>query len=520
MKKKIISLSIMSAVALCAVGAVFAFGKIEPIYELSGDDDYLSISFNGSDVLEGDVEDEVSVTYKSKDVILKTDQNKNDVKFHYDNCGCYEFGGNYYLEEKGETGSIYNVTEIRSITSLTARINGTFKIEWGFEKDGDDIVYEKSATFSGGSQTVSCYFDYSKPNYFKITNTEGTDRQLTNFVIKMDKDCVHGTSPYASKNGLAFRKYASYAKCIGFAGASTATVVIPDEVDGLPVTRIGENAFAEKTGITSLTLPSGLTNIEDGAFDGCSGITSLVIPNTVVSINFVAFRGLTSCANLTFEAGGTSTLSLGQACFKSLGHEGTLTLPSRISSLANSTFGNVTKVSAYALNSDNVSGNKVSVVDGVLFSTEWGDKYLEAYPCADARTSYTVPSDVTKVRYGAGLSYAKKLVTLNLSPGSSGIYFDGYSAENMTSLENLNFGGTGNITFYWYCLRSAPALKDIYVTSNVVVQSAGFGNICSDSSDPLTVHIPDATKPSSWDSNWDGGGVASGYIVADYGYTA
>ena len=519
MKKKIISLSIMSAVALGSVAAVFALGKTQPMKELFGDD-YLSISFDGKDLLKDEYQEQALLVYKSQDVILKTDQRENDVKFEYENCGCYEFNGTYYFQLRGSDGVFWNVSEIRSIQSLTAQVSGTFLVEWGFEKDGDTIVYERSAEISGGNSTQTFYFDYSSPNYFRISIVGATQRQITNFVIKMNANCVHKTSPYTTKDGLAFRKYDTYAKCIGFAGSPTATVVIPDEVNGLPVTQIGENAFYRQTGITSLTLPSSLERVMTSAFDGCSGITSLVIPKTVTSLEFVSFRGLTACSSLSFEAGGTEILNFGQSAFEQIGHEGVLTLPSRIGDFAPGTFSYATKVTEFALNSDNVSGNKASVADGVLFSDRWSGKYLEAYPCANSRTAYTIPSDVQYVRDDAGLTKATNIVTLNIAPGSGGIYFESFSACNMTSLTAINFGGTGTITFYWYPLRGASALKDIYVTSNVTVKNCGFKQICSDTGSPLTVHIPDAGKPSSWDSNWDGGDIASGYIVADYGYTA
>ena len=522
MKKKIISISLISTVSLCALAAVFAVGKNNKMNEIVGDDDYLSISFNGRDLLKGEYQTEATIVYKSQDVTLKTDQRENDVKFEYENCGCYEFNGTYYFQLRGTDGAFWNVDEIRSIQSLTVQAQGTFNIEWGFEKDGDDIVYERSAKLTGYNSSQNFDFEYSSPNYFKISIDGATQRQMTNFVIRMDAECTHHSSPYSSKNGLAFRKYEaySYAKCIGFAGSPTATVNIPAEVDDLPVTIIGENAFYRQTGITSLTLPSGLETIEEAAFDGCSGITAVNIPKTVESIGFVAMRDMEACTSLTFESGGTSLLWVGQACFDSVGHEGVLTLPSRIEGFGPGAFQAANKITEFALNSDNVSGNRASVVDGVLFSTEWDGKYLIQYPCANTRTSYTIPADVQYVERDAGLAYANHIETLTIAPGDSGIYFKAYSATNMTSLTTINFGGTGTITFYWYCLRGASLLKDIYASSNLVIASAGLGQINSDTGNPLTVHVPGDDVPNTWDSNWDDGGVAANYIAVDTNYVA
>lgn len=43
-------------------------------------------------------------------------------------------------------------------------------------------------------------------------------------------------------------------------------VVIPNEIDGLPVTRIGAKAFYNNPTLTSVTFPSGLKEVGDMAF--------------------------------------------------------------------------------------------------------------------------------------------------------------------------------------------------------------------------------------------------------------
>ena len=53
--------------------------------------------------------------------------------------------------------------------------------------------------------------------------------------------------------------------------------------------KLGDFAFEGCSGLTSLTLPSGVTEIGFGAFDGCKGLTSLTIPSSVTSISDYAF---------------------------------------------------------------------------------------------------------------------------------------------------------------------------------------------------------------------------------------
>ena len=60
---------------------------------------------------------------------------------------------------------------------------------------------------------------------------------------------------------------------------------------------IGEYAFYGCSGLTSLTLPAGITEIGESTFSNCSGLTSLTLPDGITSIGISAFAycsGLTS----------------------------------------------------------------------------------------------------------------------------------------------------------------------------------------------------------------------------------
>lgn len=73
----------------------------------------------------------------------------------------------------------------------------------------------------------------------------------------------------------------------------TGSVVIPSEViyqgESLKVTSIGEEAFEDCTGLTSITIPSSVTSIDAHAFNGCTGLTSITIPSSVTTIERAAF---------------------------------------------------------------------------------------------------------------------------------------------------------------------------------------------------------------------------------------
>ncbi len=70
------------------------------------------------------------------------------------------------------------------------------------------------------------------------------------------------------------------------------------------VTTIGEFAFYDCSGLTSVTIPNSVTTIGYGAFAYCQGLTSITIPNSVTTIGVDAFftcNGLTLVTCLAIE---------------------------------------------------------------------------------------------------------------------------------------------------------------------------------------------------------------------------
>ena len=85
--------------------------------------------------------------------------------------------------------------------------------------------------------------------------------------------------------------------------------VIPNSV-----TSIGDRAFQNCGGLTSINIPSGTTYIGNDAFYGCSGLTSVVIPSGVTGIGYNAFWGCSGLTSVTCWA--ESAPSLGSDVFR------------------------------------------------------------------------------------------------------------------------------------------------------------------------------------------------------------
>ena len=93
------------------------------------------------------------------------------------------------------------------------------------------------------------------------------------------------------------------------------------------ITYIGDYAFYGCNGLTSLTLPAGITYIGDGAFWNCYGLTSLILPAGITSIGSNAFYSCIRLTSLTLPAGITS---IGYRAFYDCYRLTSLTLPAGI----------------------------------------------------------------------------------------------------------------------------------------------------------------------------------------------
>lgn len=79
---------------------------------------------------------------------------------------------------------------------------------------------------------------------------------------------------------------------------SVTSADIPESIEGVDVTSIGDKAFYDCNNLTSVTLPDGVTSIGDEAFAGCSNLTDINIPDSVSSIGERAFEG---CSGISLE---------------------------------------------------------------------------------------------------------------------------------------------------------------------------------------------------------------------------
>jgi len=106
-------------------------------------------------------------------------------------------------------------------------------------------------------------------------------------------------------------------------------LVIPDEIEGLPVTSIKELAFFDCGSLRSIIIPEGVTSIEDSAFSFCTMLNSITIPDSVTSIGDRAFYDCLSLTSITIPEGVTS---IGDFAFEYCESLTSITMPEKFKS--------------------------------------------------------------------------------------------------------------------------------------------------------------------------------------------
>ena len=100
-------------------------------------------------------------------------------------------------------------------------------------------------------------------------------------------------SAYNIKEGTKWVGNSAFQNCSGL-----SSIEIPNSV-----TSIESEAFIYCSSLTSVTIPNSVTSIGSFAFYSCSGLTSVTIPNSVTSIGIRAFSYCASMTSIVVEDG-------------------------------------------------------------------------------------------------------------------------------------------------------------------------------------------------------------------------
>ena len=120
---------------------------------------------------------------------------------------------------------------------------------------------------------------------------------------------------------------------------SDAEVTVPETLGGLPVTLVGENAFAECKTITSLTLPDTITHIYFNAFMRCPLLESVKLPSNLDEIGEWFFVECTSLKDITIP---DTVTWIGNDAFMGCVSLESITIPDNVTTISGEAFSGCT----------------------------------------------------------------------------------------------------------------------------------------------------------------------------------
>ncbi len=244
-----------------------------------------------------------------------------------------------------------------------------------------------------------------------------------------------GNTAYTSIEGVLFSNEKT--TLVAYPAAKAPDYEIPNSV-----TAIGDYAFSECVGLTSVTIPNSVTAIGDYAFY-CSGLTSITIPNSVTAIGTAAFS---NCSGLTSVTIPNSVTAIGNYAFYRCIGLTSITIPNSVTAIGRSAFANCTGLTSITI------PNSVTAISEYAFSNCTAVNTIYCYainpPISGSSNSVFQAVDISKVVLhvvkGADAAYQEAdpwkdfiiLADLEAQSGIKGIEADGSNAP--AEFFNLN----------------------------------------------------------------------------------
>ena len=210
---------------------------------------------------------------------------------------------------------------------------------------------------------------------------------------------------YSSINGILFNK------------SGTSLIVCPEGLTSISipqgVTSIGDSAFYNCSGLTSISIPQGVTSIGSGAFSNCTGLTSISIPQGVKSIGEYTFNNCIALTSISIPQGVTS---IGDSAFSGCRGLTSISIPQGVTSIGMDAFSDCTGLTSISLSQG------ITSIGGYAFSNCTG------------LTSISIPQEVTSLSGGV-FSGCKNLTSINIPRGVTSI--GGFAFSYCTGLTSI-----------------------------------------------------------------------------------
>lgn len=313
-----------------------------------------------------------------------------------------------------------------------------------------DLIIEEM-TISGGENS---YFANGQS-----VVTEGITLTESLTVPETDEDVIiTGTTG----DGFEYEIDNKEVTITGYTGLASS-IIIPNEIEGYPVTSIGNAAFFECTDIIIVTIPEGVTKIGGSAFSGCTALNNVTLPDSVTSIGNYAFRDCNSLADIVIPNG---VSKIGEAAFMECTSLKSIKIPESVISIGTYPFEGCSGLIRIIVDENNSVYDSRSNCNAIIQTA--------TNTLIQGCQTTIIPSSVTSIDYGA--FHDCKTLTSIVIPDSvtsiSDLVFYG-----CTSLKNVKL--SNSVTqLIWYMFSGCTALEYIVIPECVTTIDYGVFSDC------------------------------------------
>ena len=223
--------------------------------------------------------------------------------------------------------------------------------------------------------------------------------------------------------------------CTGI-GTCTASEIVIDTYNGLPVTKIGQSAFQNNSSITSVTLGDNVKFIELVAFGECASLRSVTLGKNVETVGEAAFYRCESLSSVTIPE---KVMYIQKSAFYFCTSLTSVALPQSLINIGESAFEGCSRLESVKLPES---------------LTKIGERAF--YGC-DNIAQITVPGKVDTVVENA-FAMCRRLETITLLDGVKEIKKNSF--DGCVSLKSIYV--PRSVTLFEDAIQGSYQLKDVY----------------------------------------------------------
>lgn len=302
-------------------------------------------------------------------------------------------------------------------------------------------------------------------------------QQFPQGVTWIDEFAFYNTAVSSITLGAALQYIGKYA----FSGSGLTSITIPGGVTQLQnwtfekcaqlteahlpetMTSIGQYAFHNCKNLESTNLPGRLESLGSYAFAGCSKLSSIEIPASLQVIGTYAFSDCSSLKNVVFNEGLTN---IGDNAFQDCESLTKIELPSTVERVGRYAFSSCQSIASLKL------PERLKTADQYAFSA------------CRSLTEVTLPAGITHLADNL-FSNCTSLTTVNLSPATQSI--GTYSFYGCDLLKNIDLSlatlNSIGASAFRYCI----SLKNVTLSNTITTIGSGAFSRCSNLQ---TINIP------------------------------